>query len=343
MSYLPAEWHKQSLIQLTWPHKETDWAYMLDEVETCFLNIALEILERQDLLVVAPEPHSIGDRIAMQGGTAKNLIVSKIKTNDTWARDHAFITMLKEEGTPLLLDFCFNGWGMKFAANYDNRINNELYYNHKIMNGEYVFHRDFILEGGSIESDGKGTLLTTEQCLLSFNRNEMTKEQIEAYLKKTFNLQQILWLKHGYLAGDDTDSHIDTLARFCPNDTITYVKCTDKNDEHYEELAAMEEELKAFRTLEGKPYHLLPLPMANAIYDEDRTRLPATYANFLILNEAVLYPTYHQSENDSHAKEVLTKAFPGREIVGIDCTALIKQHGSLHCVTMQYPEGVYIK
>ena len=279
----------------------------------------------------------------MQGGTAKNLILSKIKTNDTWARDHAFITMLKEEGTPLLLDFCFNGWGMKFAANYDNRINDELYYNHKIMNGEYVFHRDFILEGGSIESNGKGTLLTTEQCLLSFNRNEMTKEQIEAYLKKTFNLQQILWLKHGYLAGDDTDSHIDTLARFCPNDTITYVKCTDKNDEHYEELAAMEEELKAFRTLEGKPYHLLPLPMANAIYDEDGTRLPATYANFLILNEAVLYPTYHQSENDSHAKEVLTKAFPGREIVGIDCTALIKQHGSLHCVTMQYPEGVYIK
>lgn len=343
MSYLPAEWHKQSLIQLTWPHKETDWANMLDEVETCFLNIALEILERQDLLVVAPEPHSIGDRIDMQGGTAKNLILSKIKTNDTWARDHAFITMLKEEGTPLLLDFCFNGWGMKFAANYDNRINDELYYNHKIVNGEYVFHRDFILEGGSIESDGKGTLLTTEQCLLSFNRNEMTKEQIEAYLKKTFNLQQILWLKHGYLAGDDTDSHIDTLARFCPNDTITYVKCTDKNDEHYEELAAMEEELKAFRTLEGKPYHLLPLPMANAIYDEDGTRLPATYANFLILNEAVLYPTYHQSENDSHAKEVLTEAFPGREIVGIDCTALIKQHGSLHCVTMQYPEGVYIK
>ena len=140
MSYLPAEWHKQSLIQLTWPHKDTDWAYMLDEVETCFLNIAFEILERQDLLVVAPEPFSIGDRINDCGSETHKLTVSKINTNDTWARDHAFITMLKEDGTPLLLDFCFNGWGMKFAANYDNRINDELYYRCKTLTGEYVFH-----------------------------------------------------------------------------------------------------------------------------------------------------------------------------------------------------------
>ncbi|WP_455665676.1 agmatine deiminase family protein [Phocaeicola sp.] len=341
MSYLPAEWHKQSLIQLTWPHKGTDWAYMLDEVETCFLNIAYEILKRQNLMVVAPEPFSIGDRIEAHGGNVKNLTVSTAKTNDTWARDHAFITMLKEDGTPLLLDFCFNGWGMKFAANYDNQINSTLYYKCKALTGEYVFHRDFVLEGGSIESDGKGTLLTTEECLLAKNRNEKSQEEIENYLKETFHLQQVLWLKHGYLAGDDTDSHVDTLARLCPDDTIAYVQCTDVTDEHYAELAAMEEELKAFRTLEGKPYRLLALPMADAVYDEDGERLPATYANFLIMNEAVLYPTYRQPENDARAKEVLAEAFPGREIVGIDCTELIKQHGSLHCVTMQYPEGVY--
>lgn len=341
MSYLPAEWHKQSLIQLTWPHIETDWAYMLDEVETCFLNIAYEILERQDLLVVAPEPFSIGDCIEAHGGNVKRLTVSKVETNDTWARDHAFITMLKEDGTPQLLDFCFNGWGMKYAANYDNLINSRLYYFCDTLKGEYVYHRNFILEGGSIESDGKGTLLTTRSCLLSSNRNEMIQEDMEKFLKETFNLKQVLWLSHGYLAGDDTDSHIDTLARFCPDDTIAYVKCTDSNDEHYEELKAMEEELKAFRTLDGKPYRLLPLPMANAIYDDERKRLPATYANFLIMNEAVLYPTYMQYANDMLAKEVLAEAFPGREIVGIDCTALIKQHGSLHCVTMQYPEGVY--
>lgn len=341
MSYLPAEWHKQSLIQLTWPHIETDWAYMLDEVETCFLNIAYEILERQDLLVVAPEPFSIGDCIEAHGGNVKRLTVSKVETNDTWARDHAFITMLKEDGTPQLLDFCFNGWGMKYAANYDNLINSKLYYFCDTLKGEYVYHRNFILEGGSIESDGKGTLLTTRNCLLSSNRNEMIQEDMEKFLKETFNLKQVLWLSHGYLAGDDTDSHIDTLARFCPDDTIAYVKCTDSNDEHYEELKAMEEELKAFRTLDGKPYRLLPLPMANPIYDDERKRLPATYANFLIMNEAVLYPTYMQYANDMLAKEVLAEAFPGREIVGIDCTALIKQHGSLHCVTMQYPEGVY--
>lgn len=341
MSYLPAEWHKQSLIQLTWPHIETDWAYMLDEVETCFLNIAYEILERQDLLVVAPEPFSIGDCIEAHGGNVKRLTVSKVETNDTWARDHAFITMLKEDGTPQLLDFCFNGWGMKYAANYDNLINSRLYYFCDTLKGEYVYHRNFILEGGSIESDGKGTLLTTRSCLLSSNRNEMIQEDMEKFLKETFNLKQVLWLSHGYLAGDDTDSHIDTLARFCPDDTIAYVKCTDSNDEHYEELKAMEEELKTFRTLDGKPYRLLPLPMANPIYDDERKRLPATYANFLIMNEAVLYPTYMQYANDMLAKEVLAEAFPGREIVGIDCTALIKQHGSLHCVTMQYPEGVY--
>lgn len=341
MAYLPAEWHKQSLIQLTWPHEGTDWEYMLNEVEACFINIAIEILKRQNLLVIAPKPFSIRECIDTYGGKTQRLALSKIKTNDTWARDHAFITMLKEDSTPLLLDFCFNGWGLKFAANYDNQINSELYYRCKALRGEYVSHRNFILEGGSIESDGKGSLLTTEQCLLAQNRNEMTKEEIEDFLKKTFNLKQVLWLKHGYLAGDDTDSHIDTLARLCPNDTIVYVKCTDENDQHYEELAMMEEELKAFRTLEGNPYRLLPLPMADAIYDEDQVRLPATYANFLIMNEVVLYPAYCQPLNDARAKEVLAEAFPEREIVGIDCTALIKQHGSLHCVTMQYPEGVY--
>lgn len=340
-SYLPAEWHKQSLIQLTWPHEETDWAYMLDEVNDCFLRIACEVLKRQDLLVVAPDPDAVRSRIAEAGGDIRKLTVLKIMTNDTWARDHAFITLLKKDGTPLLLDFCFNGWGMKFAANYDNQINDRLYHDYAILHGEYVFHRKFVLEGGSIESDGKGTLLTTGQCLLAPNRNEMTREEIETYLKKTFNLKQVLWLEHGYLAGDDTDSHVDTLARLCPGDTIAYVKCSDEKDEHYEALAMMEEELKAFRTPEGKPYRLVPLPMASAAYDEEHHRLPATYANFLILNEAVLYPTYADPVNDLRAKEALAEAFPDREIVGIDCTALIKQHGSLHCVTMQYPEGVY--
>ena len=339
MSYLPAEWHKQSLIQLTWPHKDTDWAYMLDEVNDCFLKIAYEVLKRQSLLIVAPDPDSIRNSIDNYGADIQKLVTSKINTNDTWARDHAFITLLKEDATPLLLDFCFNGWGMKFAANYDNQINNELYFHHPVLKGEYVFCRNFILEGGSIESDGKGSLLTTEQCLLAKNRNEMNRQEVEDFLKETFNLKQVLWLKHGYLAGDDTDSHIDTLARFCSTNTIAYVKCDDKEDEHYEALHAMEEQLKTFRTLAGEPYRLLALPMVDKI-EENCERLPATYANFLIMNDAVLYPTYNQPANDRKAGEVLQQAFPKHEIVGIDCRALIKQHGSLHCVTMQYPQGV---
>ena len=165
----------------------------------------------------------------------------------------------------------------------------------------------------------------------------MKKDEIEAYLKKRFNLKQVLWIDHGYLSGDDTDSHVDTLARMCPDDTIAYVKCEDIQDEHYEALSAMEEQLKTFRTLDGRPYRLLALPMAEAVYDEDGERLPATYANFLIMNEVVLYPTYSQPVNDSKAAEVLAEAFPTREIIGVDCSAIIRQHGSLHCVTMQYP------
>lgn len=337
-AFLPAEWHSQSIIQLTWPHEGTDWAPMLDEVDECYVNLAVEIARRQHLLVVTPEPDRV-ENLLRNKVDADRLHIVECPTNDTWARDHAFITMLTEQG-PLLLDFCFNGWGMKFAANHDNRINRQLFASN-ILTGAYRNCLDFVLEGGSIESDGRGTLLTTSACLLAPNRNE-TKSQkdIEDYLKSMFHLEQILWLDHGHLAGDDTDSHVDTLARMCPNDTIAYVKCTDPSDAHYEDLARMEEQLKAFRTLDGRAYRLLPLPMPDAI-EHDGERLPATYANFLIMNDAVLYPTYNQPQHDAEAAEVLSAAFPGYDIVGIDCRALIKQHGSLHCVTMQYPAGCF--
>ena len=199
--------------------------------------------------------------------------------------------------------------------------------------------RPFVLEGGSIETDGKGTLLTTECCLCSDNRNEyMNKEQIADYLKEKFGLTRILWLENGELEGDDTGGHIDTLARFCDENTIAYVQCTDEEDPDYRELHEMEKELKAFRTLEGNPYRLIPLPMADEmIWNGQRT--PATYANFLIINGAVLLPCY-KSDKDEIAQKALQKAFSDREIIGIDCRALIKQNGSLHCVTMQYPKGV---
>ena len=334
---LPAEWAPQSGIQLTWPHAGTDWAHMLTEVQACFAAIAREIAQRELLLIVTPEPEEVKKQISATVNM-QNVRFMECETNDTWARDHGAITMLDAEGASLL-DFMFNGWGLKFASDKDNLITRQAV---KVgfLNGRYVNRLGFILEGGSIESDGLGTLLTTSECLLSPNRNgQMSRDEIEDYLCSVFHLKQVLWLDHGYLAGDDTDSHVDTLARLCSPDTIAYVQCTDTQDEHYEALHQMEEQLKTFRTLNGNPYRLLALPMVDKI-EEEGERLPATYANFLIMNDAVLYPTYRQPENDQRAKEVLQEAFPEYEIVGIDCRALIKQHGSLHCVTMQYPAGV---
>lgn len=336
MSYqLPAEWHRQGYVQLTWPHSGTDWNYMLDEVEDCFEQLADAIATRQPLLLVAP---TFPERLSGKPYRDHIRFVA-CPTNDTWARDHAFLTVLQTaDRSPRLLDFCFNGWGMKFAAHLDNLINSRLQAAH-VLKGTYINCRDFVLEGGSVESDGKGTLLTTSPCLLAPNRNDtLDRPGIEQRLRQLFGLQQVLWLDHGYLAGDDTDSHVDTLARLCPDDTIVYVRCDRPDDEHYTELQLMEEQLRTFRTLDNRPYRLLALPWPDPIFDEDGERLPATYANFLIMNEAVLYPTYAQSRHDEAAAHVLAQAFPGREIVGIDCRALIRQHGSLHCVTMQYPE-----
>jgi len=332
---LPAEWDEQEFVQLTWPHAGTDWADMLDEVNECFVNIAKAILRFEKLLIVCVDEEELESFFSEE--ELENITFAEMPTNDTWARDHGGITVLVD-GKPVIYDFTFNGWGMKFAANHDNLITRKLY-----MAGIFgeAGHRNcynFVLEGGSIESDGEGTVLTTSECLLSDNRNNLSEQDIEAKLKAYFGLKQVLWLNHGYLAGDDTDSHVDTLARLCDRSTIAYVRCEDENDEHFLELKKMKKELRQFKTPEGRYYRLIPLPMADEVWEDDE-RLPATYANFLIINGAVLMPTYN-SPKDEIAKEQLQKAFPDREIIGINCLALIKQHGSLHCVTMQYPSAV---
>lgn len=332
----PAEWHPQSGVQITWPHADTDWFDILDEITDCYVAFSKEILKREKLLVVCPDEEEVTKHFTYE--EQKKLIISTHKSNDTWARDHGPLSIFQND-TPTLLDFGFNGWGLKFAANYDNQITKHLFEKEEFNpNVQYESRINFIFEGGSIESDGKGTLLTTSQCLLAPNRNQpMTQDEIDAYLRETLGAERILWLNHGYLAGDDTDSHVDTLARFCDENSIAYVKCEDESDEHFDELKRMEKELKSFTTVEGKPYNLIPLPMADAVF-YNGYRLPATYANFLVINNAVLMPTY-ASPKDEPAKKQLQKAFPKREIIGIDCRPLIKQHGSLHCVTMQFPEG----
>lgn len=335
---LPAEWYPQSGIQLTWPHKDTDWTDILNEVTQCYVEVAREIVKREKLLIVCQDINEVKKQLV--DIDFSKIIFREIRTNDTWARDHGAISIFVS-GRPYLYDFTFNGWGLKFAANYDNRITKQLF-DSNVFSGEvgYQGMKYCVLEGGSIESDGAGVILTTAQCLMSPNRNDYKlKAEIQDHLKMIFDAGKILWLNHGYLAGDDTDSHIDTLARFCNKETIAYVKCEDPEDEHFEELCLMEEELIKFRTLEDKPYKLIPLPMADAVYNEGE-RLPATYANFLIINGAVLLPCYH-SPKDEIAKKQLQQAFPDREIIGINCLSLIKQHGSLHCITMQFPEGFF--
>lgn len=338
--FFPPEWYPQSAIQLTWPHPDTDWDYMLEEVTTCYVNIAVEILKRQKLIVVCHNAETVKYELKEYKDLFRNLTLVELPTNDTWARDHSGISVINN-GKKQVYDFTFNGWGLKFASNYDNQISRGLFKNGIFKSDvELINKKDFALEGGALESDGKGTLLTTSECLLSANRNSfMSKDEIEKYLKEAFGLNKILWLDHGYLSGDDTDSHIDTLARYCDEHTIVYVKCEDKNDEHYEALTKMEEQLKTFTNYQGNPYKLISLPMAKAVYDEDNERLPATYANFLIMNDVVLLPFYNDQERDTEAKEKLEIAFPTREIIGIDCSSLIRQHGSLHCITMQYPDN----
>ena len=333
---LPAEWFPQSAVQLTWPHAGTDWAPILKEVIPCFVSIAQEIMKREKLVVVCPDASEVKEQLGAFDEERVRFV--ELPTNDTWARDHGGISVFDPLG-PMVYDFVFNGWGMKFAANKDNLITRNLYQSGVFAEEiQLVNMAPFVLEGGSIESDGRGTLMATAECLLSVNRNEyLQREEIEHYLKNVFGVKRILWIENGYLAGDDTDSHVDTLARFCSEDTIAYVKCEDESDEHYDELRAMEEEIKAFRQENGEPYRLVPLPMADEVVWEGE-RLPATYANFLIINDAVLLPFYN-SPKDEEARKALQAVFPDREVIGVNCLPLIKQHGSLHCVTMQYPEG----
>ena len=332
---LPAEWAPQSAVQLTFPHAGTDWAEVLDTVLPCFIQIAASISRFEPVLIVCPQAEELRRRFPAR--LPENIRFFETPSNDTWARDHGAITVF-ENDQPVLLDFMFNGWGLKFPSDRDNLITRNLW-EAGLLRARHRYP-GLVLEGGAIESDGQGTLLTTAECLLSPNRNpHLSKIQIEKRLKSLFGLEQVLWLHHGYLAGDDTDSHIDTLARLCSPDSIAYVRCDDPADEHYAALQAMERELQTFRTLAGKPYRLVPLPWPDACFDSDGHRLPATYANFLIINGAVLMPTYDVPQ-DTEALQIIKLLFPDREIIGIDCRPLILQHGSLHCVTMQYPAGV---
>lgn len=326
---------------LTWPHAQSDWAELLPEVEPVYAQLAQHIASREKVLVNcwdAAHAERVGRILRAAGAYLANVMLHILPTDDTWTRDYGPITVLRN-GQPLLLDFIFNGWGDKFPAPLDNQATQRIHRN-RIFGATPLLPVNLVLEGGSIEVDGHGTLLTTAQCLLTPTRNpQLTRGQIEATLRELLGVQRILWLEHGHLVGDDTDSHIDTLARYCDPHTIAYVACDDPHDEHYDDLKAMAAELEAFVDHGGRPYRLVPLPWPRPKYDRDGRRLAASYANFLIINGAVLVPTYDDPA-DAEALARLRPCFPGRELIGVPCLPLIRQNGSLHCVTMQLPAGV---
>ncbi|HVH34591.1 MAG TPA: agmatine deiminase family protein [Tahibacter sp.] len=335
---LPAEWETQSAVLLAWPHADTDWAERLADVETTYVALVTAIT-RFETAIVCVADAAIRERaetLLRDAGTdAKRLQFVEIDYDDTWLRDSGPITLFDGKHFQLT-DFRFTGWGGKFEASRDDRLVQGL-----IARGVFApaAHRriDWALEGGGIESDGAGTILTTWKCL-SQRHPQLSRAQMDKALTDGLEARRILWLDRGYLEGDDTDAHIDTLARFAPDNAIVYQDCDDPDDVHYAELEAMAGELAALRTADGEPYRLHALPWAKPILDDGR-RLAASYANYLIVNGAVLIPGYDDPA-DAEAARVIGAAHPGRTIVQIPCRPLIWQNGSLHCVTMQLPKGV---
>jgi len=336
----PAEWERQSGLLLTWPHPATDWRPLLQEVEPVFIEIARQASRYQTVIIACHnEKHlqHVRELLDGQALTPDRYRLFIAPSNDSWARDHGPLGVLVNN-RPQLLNFIFNGWGEKYAADLDNRIT-PLLHTAGAFDDTPLQTIDFVLEGGSIETDGQGTLLTTTSCLLSPHRNGgLAQSAIEDRLRHYLGVQRILWLEHGHLQGDDTDGHIDTLARFADPETILYVSSTDPADPNHDSLRHMEEELKKFVRSNGKPYRLIPLP-SPVIRDSEGKFLPASYANFLVINDAVLVPTYG-IEMDSAVLAILNHCFTGRNSTGINCRPLIQQYGSLHCVTMQLPAGI---
>ncbi|MED5296793.1 MAG: agmatine deiminase family protein [Pseudomonadota bacterium] len=340
MNRLLPEWHPQDAVQLTWPRPDSDWADTLPAIEAMMEQLALVISRYQHVIIGVPDP-ACGDglhqRLMARGAATDRVHLVVVEADDTWARDHG--PLASQDGDAVHFhDLTFNGWGGKFRADRDNTLTQQL-----VTAGWIrcpVTTSDIVMEGGALETDGQGTLLTTEACLLNPNRNpDLSRQQVEDWLASQLGLTRVLWLRHGHLEGDDTDSHVDTLARFCDAETIAYVRCDDPADSHYADLHAMEQELTALRQANGSPYRLIPLPWPAACRDgDDGHRLPATYANFLIINGAVLVPVYGDRQ-DLAALNALAGAFPERDIIPIDASAAIRQHGSLHCLTMQWPRG----
>lgn len=334
------EWEPVEYILLALPNINTDWEYIIDEAIDQYKRLVKAITDEGIKVVILC--HDVAVAFETFRDVPENLLFPiHIEYNDTWTRDYGMITVIRNERLRAL-DFGFNGWGLKFAADKDNLANLRLNEMDLISPMLYRNERDFILEGGSVESDGNGTVMTTSRCLQSPNRNGgKTKAELNRELNDRLGADHVLWLDHGALEGDDTDSHIDTLARLAPDDTIVFTGTKNFDDPQFESLLAMRAQLTLFRTAEGNPYNLVELPLPDPVFDPDGHRLPATYANYLVANGVIFMPTYAQPDKDELAMRSIRIAYPTHKVVGVDCRTLLRQHGSLHCATMQVPAGVF--
>ncbi len=338
MPYLPPEWHPQQAVLLVWPHLSTDWINNLQQAESSYLIMTQAIIEHGEAWIVCRDKNHLQQVAALidKHHVNRNQIkLSVAAYNDTWVRDYGPITLI-EKGQRVFASFEFNAWGDKYACADDNRLTEQLFQQGALGHGS-VKNYDWVLEGGSIETDGNGSLMVTSTCLLNNNRNRSaSKKVITDRLMKSFGMEQVHWIDFGHLQGDDTDSHIDTLARFAPDNVIVYQGCESKGDCHYDELQRMTRQLSQLRTTSGERYDLLPLPLPAPIFNQAGQRLPASYANFLITNGAVLMPIYEDSADEVALKRLET-VFPERTLVPIPALPLIEQFGSVHCLTMQIP------
>ncbi len=334
-----AEWEPIEYVLLALPNKDTDWDYILTEAIDQYKRL-IEAITGEGIKVALLCNDEAEAKEILKDADQNLIWYIPMEYNDTWTRDYGMLTVIRNERLRAL-DFGFNAWGLKFAADKDNLVNLNLNNQGLLQALTYRNERDFVLEGGSVESDGNGTIMTTSKCLQSPNRNGgKTKAELNRELLERLGADHVLWLDHGALEGDDTDSHIDTLARLAPDETIVFTGTKNFDDPQFESLLAMRAQLTLFRTAEGNPYNLVELPLPDPIYDEDGSRLPATYANYLVANGVVFMPTYAQPDKDELAMRSIMIAYPQHKVIGVDCRTLLRQHGSLHCATMQIPAGI---
>lgn len=336
--YFPAEWVKHSATWLSWPHKEASWPGKLDSIYPNYCRFIKEVTVGEMVHI------NVVDK-AMQDFATQCLLVAGVNlerirffmhpTNDAWCRDHgpAFLLHRNKEQGKVIVDWGYNAWGNKYPPyDLDDVIPTRIAEAYGIP----VYHPGIVMEGGSVEFNDKGTLLTSRSCLLNPNRNpELNQEEIETYLHNYYGATQVLWVDDG-IVGDDTDGHIDDTVRFVNSDTVLTVVEDNKNDENYELLQVNLKQLQQMRLSDGKQLNVVELPMPDPVVHEDQ-RLPASYANFYIANSAVIVPTYRCSKDDK-ALDIIQQYFPDRKVVGIDSTDIIWGLGSFHCLSQQEPE-----